>query len=183
MALAIANRYAAALDDVLARTGQSDAADGALAQLTAFAAAMGQSSELRNVFASPSVSATDKRSIVDAICQRIEAIKPVRNLLCMLSDRRRMTIVGDIAEAFGARLDQRRGIARVEVTSAVELGEPERNLLLQKFQKITGKQTEAEYTIDENLLGGAVVRVEGQVFDGSILAQLRALGRSMAGGR
>lgn len=183
MALAIANRYAAALDDVLQRTGQSGSGDDALAQLRSFADALEKSSELRNALASPAISGADKRAVIDSICQHLNAIKPVRNLLYLLSDRRRSALTGEVAEAFGARLDERRGIARVEVISAVELGEQEKDLLLDKFRRITGKQTEAEYAIDESLLGGAVVRVSGQVFDGSIAAQLRALGRTMAAGR
>lgn len=183
MALAIANRYATALDDVLQRTGQAESSDAVLAQLRAFAEALSGSAELRNALASPSVSGADKRAIIEAICQRLNAIKPVRNLLYLLSDRRRSALAGEVAEAFGARLDERRGIARVEVTSAAKLGEREQELLLDKFQRLTGKRTEATYAIDESLLGGAVVRVGGQVFDGSIAAQLRALGRTMAGGR
>lgn len=183
MALAIANRYAAALDDVLERTGQSGSVDAALAQLRAFAEALSGSAELRNLFASPAVAGEDKRAIIQTICTRIGAIQPVRNLLYLLSDRRRMALAGDVASAFGARLDERRGVARVEVASAAALGEQEKALLLEKFQSLTGKQAEAEYTIDESLLGGAVVRVSGRVFDGSVAAQLRALGRSMADGR
>jgi len=183
MALAIANRYAAALDDVLERTGQSGSADAALAQLRSFTEALTGSAELRNMFASPAVSGADKRAIIAAICERIGAIQPVRNLLYLLSDRRRMALVGDVVSALGARLDERRGVVRVEVASAAALGEQEKGMLLAKFQGLTGKQAEAEYTVDESLLGGAVVRVSGRVFDGSVAAQLRALGRSMAGGR
>ncbi len=183
MALAIANRYAAALYDVLERTGQSASVDVALEHLRSFADVLSRSGELRNVLASPSVSTSDKRAIIASICERIGTASPVRNLLYLLSDRRRSSLAGEVAEALGEQLDKRRGVARVYVTSAAPLGEQERRLLLEKFERLTGKQTEAEYAVDENLLGGAVVRVSGQVFDGSIAAQLRALGRSMAGAR
>ncbi|MBI1357031.1 MAG: ATP synthase F1 subunit delta [Acidobacteria bacterium] len=181
MALAIANRYAAALDDVLVRTGQQASSDAILSQLRAFARLLQESGELRNVLASPAVSAADKRGVIDALCARLGAAKPARNLLLLLSDRRRAELAGEVAEAFSARLDGRRGVARVRVTSAAPLTEQERSRLLETFAGITGKQTEAEYTVDESLLGGAVVRVGGQVFDGSIAAQLRALSSSMAG--
>jgi F-type H+-transporting ATPase subunit delta len=183
MALAIANRYAAALDDVLERTGQSDSADAALEHLRLFADALIRSGELRNILASPSVSAADKRAVIASICERLGAARPVRNLLYLLSDRRRSNLAGQVAEALGERLDKRRGVARAHVTSAARLGEREQQLLLEKFHRLTGKRTEAEYAVDESLLGGAVVRVGGQVFDGSVAAQLRSLGRSMAGAR
>ena len=181
MALAIANRYATALDDVLERTGQQASSDEMLAHLRAFAQTLAESAELRNVLASPAVAAADKRGVIEAVCQRLGAAKPIRNLLFLLSDRRRSALVGEVAEAFSNRLDARRGIARVSVVSAAPMDDEERRKLLETFARITGKQTEAEYTVDESLLGGAVVRVGGQVFDGSAASQLRALASSMAG--
>lgn len=183
MALAIANRYATALDDVLERTGQSSSSDDALTHLRGFADLLATSAELRNVFASPAVTGADKRSLIESIGQKLNIGKPVRNLLYLLSDRRRMSLTGDVAAAFEARLDERRGIVRAAVTSAAPLGAEERKTLLEKFERLTGKRAEAEYAVDESLLGGAIVQVSGQVFDGSVATQLRALGRMMAGGR
>ena len=181
MASAIANRYAAALADVLAKPGAAQSAQSALDQLRAFDGLLRESAELRNVFASPAVAAAQKRNLAGALGQRLGVGAAVRNLLFILVDNRRMGIVSGIVEAFTAALDESRGVARIHVSSALPMPEDQRNQVIEKFRRVTGRAVEADFQADETLLGGSVVRVGGKVYDGSLRSQLAALDRAMAG--
>ncbi len=181
MASAIANRYAAAIADVLAKPGAAQTPQSALEQLRSFDALLRESSELRNLFASPAVAAAQKRKLADALGARLGVGEAVRNLLYILIDHRRMGVFADVVGAYADTLDQSRGVARIRVASALRMPDDQRDQIVEKFRRITGSAVEAEFHTDDSLLGGSVVRVGGKVYDGSLRAQLAALDRAMAG--
>jgi len=123
MASAIANRYAAALSDVLAKPSAAQTQASALEQLRAFEGVLAESVELRNLFASPAVAASQKRKLTEVLGQRLGVAAGVRNLLFILIDNRRMGEFTDIVEAYEAALDARRGVARIRVASALPVNQ------------------------------------------------------------
>jgi F-type H+-transporting ATPase subunit delta len=181
MASAIANRYAAALADVLAKPGASQSPESALEQLRAFDGLIRESEELRGVLASPAVAVAQKRNLADALGRRLGIGPAVRNLLFILIDHRRMGAFSEVVEAYSAVLDERRGVARIRVASALPMPADQRNQVIERFRHITGRAVEADFEADESLLGGSIVRVGGKVYDGSLRAQLATLDRAMAG--
>lgn len=183
MSLAIANRYANALAEVLLKPDSTEAAQAALGELRSFVETYRASGELRAVLTTPAVPADQKRELLGGLAERLGLSRSVRNLLLVLSDNHRIGIVGETADAFGSLLDDARGVARIAVASAAPLDDADREAIIEKFRGITGKPVEAEFETDSELLGGVVVRVGGTVYDGSLSAQLRTLNRAMAAGR
>ena len=59
------------------------------------------------------------------------------------------------------------------VYSAVELSENQQTAICEKLRKVTGKTTDAVFIIDESLIGGLKIEVEGKTFDGSIRHRLQ----------
>ena len=52
------------------------------------------------------------------------------------------------------------------------LSEEQKNALLEKLQKISGKIIEPEFVKDESLIGGIRVQIDDKIFDGSIKHRL-----------
>ena len=181
MALAIANRYAVALAEVVTKPASVVSPEAALEQLAAIRSLLEESQPLRNVLNSPAVSPAKKRALIASLCARMEVAAPVRNFLYVLIDHRRMRFIGEMIDAFRAWLDQKAGVARIEIASAQSIDEPRREAIVQKFHRVTGRQVHAEFRVVPELLGGATVRYGSTVFDGSIRAQLEALDRAISG--
>ena len=181
MASAVANRYATAMAEVASKPGAEATFDQTLEQLRAFERAYAESADLRNVLASPSISIRQKQELVTGIGERIGLSRPVRNLLFVMMDHRRLGILDEVIEAIAKERDQQMGIARLEVTSALPMPQDQRAALVERFRASTGKQVEAVFAVQEGLLGGAVIRFGGTLVDGSLASQLQALSRSMAG--
>jgi F-type H+-transporting ATPase subunit delta len=182
MASAVANRYAAALADVLYKPSAAQTPESAAVELRAFADTMAGSAELRNVFATPAVATGRKRELAGDLASRLEFGPAIRNLLFVLVDHGRMGALGEIAEAFAAEIDRRSGVARIRVASALPMSDDQRERLVERFRAVVGAKVEAEFAVDEDLLGGSVVRHGTRVYDGSLRARLRSLGRAMAEG-
>jgi F-type H+-transporting ATPase subunit delta len=165
-------QYANALADVALAQG---AADAALKQLRDFAAAFGESSELRNFLTSPGVAREAKHGVIEKIAARTGAGKIIRNFLFVVADHHRTHILPDILATFEDVVRQREGIAEAEISSAVELSAAQKKKFVQTLELLTSKKIQAKYSLDPALLGGAVVRVGDTVYDGSVRNSLNEM--------
>ena len=121
MPMVIANRYARALADVLAPSGDYR---NVLAELEDFERAYHESPELREVFASPAVTLPDKMKVLEAIGQRLGVSPVTLNFLRVLLANYRMPLLGEATQAFRKVSNDREGIVQVTITSASELSQP-----------------------------------------------------------
>ena len=169
----VASTYARAFADVVLDTRLDAArAVGGLRQISALVA---ESIELRRVWENPAVPAEQKRRLLDAIVQREGIDKPVRNLVAVLIDHRRIPFLSRIVEQLEKELDARLGFAEAQISSARELSAAEKRALEDQVEKTTGKKVRAQYGLDASLLGGAVVRVGSTIYDGSVKGQLERI--------
>ena len=65
-----------------------------------------------------------------------------------------------------------RGLSTARVVSAVALTEEEKRQLQQRLCARTGHEVRLECTVDESLLGGLIVTMDGKVMDGSLKHRL-----------
>lgn len=169
----VANTYARAFADVVFNLHLD--AGRATAGLREIARLLLQSVELRRVWENPAVPADQKRRLLDAIVQREGIDKPVRNLVAVLIDHRRVQFLPRIVEQLEKELDARMGFAEAQISSARDLGAEEKRALESQIEKVTGKKVRAQYGVDASLLGGAVVRVGSTIYDGSVKGQLEKI--------
>ena len=59
-------------------------------------------------------------------------------------------------------------ISKATIKSAINLSENEKTELLNKLSKKCGHTVEAEFIIDKSIIGGIVIEVDGNVYDGSV---------------
>ncbi len=169
----VSSTYARAFADVVF-SAHLDAAR-AVGGLRQIAALLAQSADLRRVWENPAVPAEQKRKLLDAIVQRDGIDRPVRNLIAVLIDHRRLNFLPRIVEQFEKELDRRMGLADAQISSARELGDAEKHTLEVEIAKLTGKRVRAQYGLDPSLLGGAVVRIGSTIYDGSVKGQLERI--------
>jgi F-type H+-transporting ATPase subunit delta len=169
----VASTYARAFADVVFDAHLD--AGRAVAGLHQIASLLAESVELRRVWENPAVPADQKRKILDVIVQRDGIEKPVRNLVAVLIDHRRVQFLPRILEQLEKELDARLGFAEAQISSARELGNDEKRALESQIEKVTGKKVRAQYGLDASLLGGAVVRIGSTIYDGSVKGQLERI--------
>ena len=178
-AIAIARRYAEALADVAVERDQVEQIGN---ELRVFAEMTNTSPELHDVFASPIISQTDKRRVLDALIERARPGQTVINLLrTMLSHHRLHNLVA-MHEQFIREINERRGLIVAEVTVAAEIGQTEREKLGRTLRAITGKQVEFKFKTDPSLIGGVVTRIGSVIYDGSVRTQLQEIKQRLKAG-
>ena len=167
-----AARYARALFDVAQKEADLNTVQ---ADLTAVASAMSESAELTRVLGNHAIPDSVRRGIVDTIGRRLTVSTPVAKLLRLLTDRRRLELLPDMATIFAERLLEHHNVVQAEVATAVPLS-PEATARLEAgLQSATGKQITMRVTVDPSLLGGVVAKVGSTVYDGSVRTQLKKM--------
>lgn len=174
----VASTYARAFADVVFSAHLD--ANRAVAGLREIARLLAESEDLRRVWENPAVPAEQKRRLLDAIVEREGIDKPVRNLVAVLIDHRRVQFLPRIIEQLEKELDARMGFAEAQISSARELSEAEKRALEVEIEKTTGKKVRARYALDPSLLGGAMVRVGSTIYDGSVKGQLEKIREAMS---
>jgi F-type H+-transporting ATPase subunit delta len=172
----IAKRYATALLELGAETGQLDAL---VDELQRAAEAYTGSPDLRAAFDDPLVAAAAKKAIMDEIVQRLGASATTKNALGLLLERRRIRALPAIAGKLREMADLKRGILRAEVLTAMPLPEEYFAKLQHQLERITGRRIALDRKLDPTLICGVVVRVGDTVYDGSLVSRLRQLKDSM----
>ncbi|MDY6908255.1 MAG: ATP synthase F1 subunit delta [Chloroflexota bacterium] len=126
---------------------------------------------------SPKVPFADKEAILR---RRLEGADPlVLNLAFLLTMKGRLGIAGDIAATYRRLVDEHRGIAHVEVTTAVSLDDEERAKVIGRLGGITGQEVVLSERVDPTIIGGLVARVGDRLIDGSTRSRLAALKESL----
>ena len=169
----VASSYARAFVDVVL-SAKLDA-NRAISELHTLVGLLAESADLRRVWENPAIPAEQKRGLLDVIVQRDEISRPVRNLVAVLIDHRRVPFLKPIVQQVEREINQRLGFAEAEITSVRELGEGEKRTLEAQIEKVTGKKVRARYGRDASLLGGALVRVGSTIYDGSVKGQLEKI--------
>ena len=143
------------------------------------AAAYEESAEWRQAMENPLVSYAQKKAIVTELAERMALGSVAKNTLHLLNDRRRLRILPGVAQLLREISDAKKGVLRAEVISAAPLSEAYYGKLLLQLEKMTGKKVVLEKKEDPALLAGVVTRIGDTVYDGSLLARLREMQRTL----
>jgi F-type H+-transporting ATPase subunit delta len=169
MPMVVANRYARALADVVAASGEYRKV---LEELQDFERAYRGSPELKELFASPAVALPQKMKVLEAIGQRLGHSSVTLSFLRVLLANYRMPLLEEALQAYRKIANDRLGIVQVTISSASELSEAERESVAARFRELTGKQVELEFRIEGELLGGILAQMGSTVYDGSVRGNL-----------
>jgi len=168
-----AKRYAIAAFELAQEHNDTDAWLNAVRQIAEF---MGDP-EVKRVLENTRVSQEPKQRLIEAALNELPQL-PL-NLAKLLVRKNRTELAVDIADQFQQLLEQQRGVSRARATTAVPLGEPEREALSQRLAEQTGGEVILETVVDPDLLGGVVVQIGDRLIDASTRTRLRELRSSL----
>lgn len=105
------------------------------------------------------------------------------NVLGVLCEKNRLGLIHEIATAYRQLLDAKLNRVRVEVTVAQQLDEQQLADVKDRVSASLGKTAIVEQKIDDSIIGGLVLKVQGKVMDASVKAQLDAMRRQLLAAR
>ncbi len=131
--------------------------------------------ELGDVLGSPVLTGTEKKNLMLNVFEQAEPI--TKSLIGLLVDKRRISMLDEVAAKFIFLNDLLKGEKVAEITTAVPLSPDLESQVLSKVEDLTGNKVALESKIDENIIGGFVLRIGDLQFNASIANQLNSLKR------
>ena len=93
----------------------------------------------------------------------------------MLIENNRFIILPEIVKCLQDDINESKNALRASITSVIELSENEKFALLDKLKQKTGKEILPEFSIDKNILGGIVIKINDTVIDLSVKKRIENL--------
>ena len=138
--------------------------------------------ELRAVLFQPLHPASERRAVLQAVCDAIGAGPLLRKFQSFLVDQRRLVDWDTIEAEYGRLADAAAGLTQARVISAAPLSPEQRERLQRALERKSGGRVQLALEVDASLVGGVVAQVGDLVYDGSLRTQLRQLRASLARG-
>lgn len=174
----VARRYANALLMLSVDAGE---VEKVREQVAALGQLMRTSAEFRIVMESPVIDLAQRHGVIRAVATSIGLRDSVRNFLLLLADRKRLSVLPQIADVFDDLADEHLGIVRARVETPIKLNPVQEQTLRGLLEKRFGRKVRLEQQLDERILGGFRVAVGSTVIDATVDARLTRLRDTILG--
>jgi len=176
----IAKRWAKALMD-LASENEEVSKENILSDLKEVAETINSSEELTNAINNPAVSVEEKQIVICKLFQN-NVIPIVYNFIFTLNLKKRLNIIGTIADEFQKELEGLKNIARVGITSAIELSGEKKNEIKDRLAEKLHKEIVIDWSVDAGIIAGLIFNINETIVDNSIRHKLENLSKSIMKG-
>jgi F-type H+-transporting ATPase subunit delta len=173
----IATVYARALFEAAQEQGRLDVVREQLGEV---ADALDSNRDLQVFFFSPYFSTKEKQ---DGLARTLTDADPLlTNFLELLIEKHRMPVIFRMRRRLDSLWEQENRLLPVHVTSAIALEDEAVAQIGERIGAQTGRRVELTATVDEDILGGIVLRVGNAILDASIRNRLEQLRKQVARG-
>lgn len=175
---AIAVRYARAIFDIGVETSTlSDLVE----RVGRFAKVYQESPELRSVLDNPLIEAEKREAILRDVAQAVGLSGDGLNAVRLLASRHKLRALPDIAKKLSMLSDEKAGVVRATVTTAMRMPESFFERLQRELETVTQRRIVIDRREDKSLIGGVLTRIGDNTIDGSVRGRLEEIQRSLGG--
>lgn len=137
-----------------------------------------ENADLIRFLDNPVVTVEDKKDVVRDIFQ-VDFLEISMNFLYLLADNSRFNIINEIKSEYIKLKNEYDGIITIRATSAVEIKDYLREKLKYKLESILSKNIKIEYFIDEEIIGGLIIEINGKIIDTSIRTKIKNIKKKL----
>ena len=134
-----------------------------------------ENKDLSVMLQNPVVRSSVKKTVLNEVFKNTSTI--TGNLVTTLITNKRISLLEEVASKYNQLYDTLNGIQIAKVTTVVPLTDDLKAKVLAKVKELTGKEVEIVNLIDENILGGFILRVGDVQYNASISNKLNNLKR------
>ncbi len=165
----IAKKYARALFQV----GQAEAIqDNLLRELEKVTNLLQENKGLERILLSPAFPIRKRKQIAEAVFSRLGLSKHLLLLLDVLLENKRLRLLQDIFQAYQDILDEAANRIRATLVTPGQLPPELVRAIKDQLELQTGKEVLLNVRLDPSLIGGVLVRIGDEIYDGTLKSQL-----------
>ncbi len=169
-----AQRYAKA---ILSLAKDKNSAEAVEKDMITISKTVNSSRDLENMLTSPVVKDSIKKSALLEIFKDLNAV--TKGAIDILLENGRINILHIVARQYLIQFNEMNNVQQAVVTTAVPLDKELEAVILAKVRELTGSEASLKNLVDENIIGGFVLRVGDLQYDASISRNLTRLKREL----
>ena len=174
----ISDRYASALYDL---ASEKKLVDVVLYDLLFIQSMIKNNKDLKLVIKSPLIKSNDKLEILQKILKSKNPNELSSTFLKVLSKNKRFQKTLDIISQFKNINAQKRGDVLADITSAEKLSNEQQDNIKEQLRTILGDKLSLSYKVDEQIIGGLIIKVGSKMIDTSLSNKINKLKIAMKG--
>lgn len=167
----LAGRYAKALFELAEKNSLSDKVEGDLKHLLETISA---NESLQHTLHNPSVSKHSIAGIMEEILKKLGVTSLTNNFILVVVRNGRVKSLKDIIDSYKAIMMHSRGEEIAHITTASALQPKQVSDIEQTIGKALGSKIKAVTAVNDEILGGIIVRIGSKMLDASVLGQIEA---------
>ena len=166
----VANRYAEALFDLAIEMNQIDAWQN---EMDMVEVVLNENPKILHILKHSKVDFIEKKAIIEKCFASLD--RPLYNFVRLLLDKGRIAYLGDICKEFHHLCNESKNIVEGIVYSAYKLNDDEIRALEDSIGKKINHQVELKCKVDDDLILGVKIVIDGKVFDGSMKNRIESM--------
>ena len=163
--------YAQSLLELATEQNQAEAIGQELAVLRQL---VDENPSFREVLSNPSVSVDERAKLLDRIFRG--SLSPLLfSTLGVMNQKNRLGLLSQIAQGYDDLLGEQLGKVEVDVTVAQKLSAEQLETARKQIGQALGRDAVIHQYVDDQIIGGVVLRVGDKLIDASVRYQLQAM--------
>jgi len=172
--ITLARPYAKAAFETALQDGALDKWSG----MIALSAAVANEEGVSAILSSPSLSSDQIAQAFIGVCGD-ELDEKGKNFISLLAENKRLVLLWEISSLFETLKANQEMSVDVEITTAFEISSDVSNKLAQALKDRLKREIILATSVDQSLIGGAIIRAGDNVIDSSVRGKLSKLAESM----
>ncbi len=144
------------------------------------AAAVSKQEKVGVLLLSPGLTAEQKAASFIELCGKTLDVGQ-QNFMSILAENRRLSLLPEVSKLFDLFKANQEKSVDVDIQSAFKISSSLEKKLAKALAKMLEREVSLQTSVDQSLLGGAIIRAGDTVIDGSVRGRLRKLAEIVHG--
>ncbi len=127
---------------------------------------------------SPLRKASDKKAFIEKLFSKYVSA-PMLKFMLFVIDKRRTELMCEVLRVFRVIYKQKLGIKSARITTAKPVSAANQNAFAKIIEAKAGGKVEMDFEVDETIIGGIIVAIDGKQLDCSITRQLKEIEKGL----
>ena len=134
--------------------------------------------KIEMILTHPKISNDEKKELLDNLFEK-HVSREMLNFLYVIIDKRRERYIKEINEHYNFLYNEEKNIVSATVVTAVPMAKNQEEKLKVILNNKLNKNVELNNVVDKSIIGGAMLKVDNKVIDGSVKGQLDSIKKSL----
>ena len=170
-----ASRYAKSLIEL---AQEKNIVDEVFADMQLFSAVAEENRVFSVMLKNPIINHEKKRNVLRALFEKRMTDLTILSF-DLITKKNRENILEEVAREFRIQYNNLKGLQVAEISTTIELDEKLRKSFTELVEEISGKKADLREVLDEDLVGGFVLKVGDYRLDQSIKSQLQDIKKEL----